>query len=112
MKGKGPALKFGIPLAALTIFFLVLPETSLQDFTPADSRPFRWDRSDLFSSLQQEFESIRSGSAVEAAVETADLLTRGREISKGIREGGDDIPFDLLTRLETVQFRAAAIAAA
>jgi len=77
-----------------------------------EATPFQWQRDALFQSLEQEFLLARDRPFEQVSREMAELETEGRALLAAVAQSGTMVLFSVLARLETVQFRMAARAAA
>lgn len=73
---------------------------------------FRWQRQQLFESLEREFEAARSMPASVIDNKFTKLERDGFRVIGKIKHSAEQIPFSSLEKLEAVQFRLAALAAA
>ncbi len=110
MKGRRAAILGALGIGLAVILFI-------PDFRPVplpefDSRPFRWDRAQLFERLERDFRTGRTASFDATQQIFDELELDGRAILSEIEAGGSTVPLEALARLESIQFGLAAHAAA
>ncbi len=108
--GRGSLFRSLLLVVGAACLFLLRPAGPVPTPYVGEARPFRWDASDLFASLEEEFVRARETPAPEARIRAEEVGRAGELLLEEIGES-ETPPTRLLEALAELQFAYALLGA-